>query len=278
MNSAVLRGREHVVVGGIAAVAEGPAAIALSRGGAAKRYPHKDPNEDFAGFAAGPGGLLLVVADGHSGHEASERAVERLLERWASDWAGPEAPGLRERWREVSLAALFDACHAVRERALREGCQAARTTLSAALLRPAEGWLGWLAIGDSHVFAVEECEALELGLSGEARKWFLGHPAETRESLAQKYESGTRELDGLCAVALATDGLSERGIGVESPSRAVALAATSARARVGDTRERLPLETARDIVETALRAHRQNAAGDNVAAAVGWIERAGPAG
>ena len=64
MRTALLRGREHVELGAVAAVAEAGVAIALSRGGAAKRYPHSDPNEDAAGFATADAGVCAAVADG----------------------------------------------------------------------------------------------------------------------------------------------------------------------------------------------------------------------
>ena len=57
MRSALLRGREHGLLGAVDAIAEGNAAIALSRGGAAKRYAYREPNEDAAaaGNATGCG-------------------------------------------------------------------------------------------------------------------------------------------------------------------------------------------------------------------------------
>ena len=98
MRSALLRGRDHTRLGITAAVAEGRAAIALSRGGAPKSYRHRDPNEDAALFAEGEGGILLAVADGHGGCDAAETAVERLLARFAPAWTDAAAPGLREGW------------------------------------------------------------------------------------------------------------------------------------------------------------------------------------
>ena len=47
----MLRGRDHTRIGVTSAVAEGCAAIALSRGGAPKSYRYRDPNEDAALFA-----------------------------------------------------------------------------------------------------------------------------------------------------------------------------------------------------------------------------------
>jgi hypothetical protein len=48
MRTGLLLGREHQLLGGVAAIAEGSCAIALSLGGAKKVYEHRDPNEDAA--------------------------------------------------------------------------------------------------------------------------------------------------------------------------------------------------------------------------------------
>ena len=86
MRSALLRGRDHIQLGVTAAVAEGRAAIAISRGGAAKVYRYRDPNEDTALFARGEGGILLAVADGHGGCDAAEMALGKLLASFAPGW------------------------------------------------------------------------------------------------------------------------------------------------------------------------------------------------
>ena len=61
VRSAQLHGRDVEAIGAIESVAEGPAAIALSRGGSAKRYEHVDRNEDACSFTIGPGGVLIVA-------------------------------------------------------------------------------------------------------------------------------------------------------------------------------------------------------------------------
>jgi hypothetical protein len=43
MRSGLLRGREHTKLGAVATLAEGPCAIALSRGGHKKTYRHRAP-------------------------------------------------------------------------------------------------------------------------------------------------------------------------------------------------------------------------------------------
>jgi hypothetical protein len=66
-----------------------------------------------------------------------------------------------------------------------------------------------------------------------------------------------------------SDGLSERQIGVENPAAVVLERVRTAGKAVPDLR---PLEASRGIVEAALAAHRKNASGDNVCAAVVWLE------
>jgi hypothetical protein len=272
MSTAVLRGREHPMEGDLAAVAEDAAAVALSRGGAPKRYPHADPNEDVVAFVRGEAGVLLCVADGHGGCEAAEAAVERLTERRA-DWTD-RAPFDPEAWPETAARAVFEACSAIHLRAATGGRDTSRTTLSVALVRPADDLLAWASIGDSHVFAVGADGAEDLALYGDTTNAFLGHPAETRDSLDLKLSREVRPLRGLRAVVLASDGLSERGIGVAQPATAVAEAVQRA-AKAADGRpDRLALEAARGIVDVALDAQRRQRAGDNVAVAV-WMAPAG---
>jgi hypothetical protein len=68
---------------------------------------------------------------------------------------------------------------------------------------------------------------------------------------------------------LATDGLSERGIGVQDPEAAVERSLADAREAALELR---PLESVRSLVNTAVTAHRRQRAGDNVAAAVVWLD------
>lgn len=262
MRSGVLCGREHRVIGRIACIAEGPLALAISRGGARKTYSHRDPNEDCAGFAHGPGGALLVVADGHGGYEASEQAVGELIELGREWIAGPEPSG---EWDRRAAEATAQIHTGVVVRGTQGGSPDTRTTLCFALVRPAEGWVAWASVGDSHVFRVDEGGVEELDPSQEMI--FLGSPTRTADELGLR--CGHAPLAGLRGLVLATDGISERGIGVTQPARAVA----DALARGAEHEPGLrPLETARDLTETALAAHRRNEAGDNFATAV-WLDR-----
>jgi hypothetical protein len=265
MRSAALRGREHPHLGAVSTIAEGPVAIAISRGGAAKVYPHKDPNEDAAGFATTRWGALLAVADGHAGCEAAEAVLERLLERHAPRWLEGASPGLAERWVEEAPEVLLDLNQAIVALIARRATEGARTTCSLALARPEDDLLAWLAIGDSLVFAIDAKGARELGAVGPERVAFLGSPAEDRASLADRSRAGTETLSGVEALVLATDGLSENGIGVEVPASAVA-AAWEAGGR--DPHAGRALAAARGLAECALASHERRRSGDNIATAV----------
>ena len=268
MRSALLRGRDHTRLGITAAVAEGRAAIAISRGGALKAYRYRDPNEDAALFAQGEGGVLLAVADGHGGCEAAEIVADRLLAGFAPAWTARSAPGLREAWRNQAALALGELNAAILQSVALGGVASARSTLALALLRPADDLLAFASLGDSHIFQVTGGEVHALERLRERRSsFFLGFASETVESLAEKHVVGVQPLSGTRALVLVTDGLSERGIGVAEPEKAVAECVEAAACGQPDLQ---PLAVARGLVERALAEHRRHRSGDNVAAAVAW--------
>lgn len=267
MRLALLRGREHVELGAIDVVAEGCAAIAISLGGARKRYAHVDPNEDAALLAIGEGGVLVAVADGHHGFEAAEVALEYLATHPAPHWTEPGV--LRaDSWRRQASAVLEDANRAIRaERAhLEDGpC----TTLVFALVLPAEGALLYAGIGDSHLFRVGEDGAVrDLTARRDGKPCFLGQTDADAQTLAERGAIGSASLAGARALVLATDGLSERGIGVDDPESAVREAVEEAALA---PLERRPLTAARALLERACGAHRRRVSGDNAACAVVWL-------
>jgi serine/threonine protein phosphatase PrpC len=273
VRSAWLHGRDHTELGAIETCGEGAAALALSLGGAKKVYAHTDPNEDGALFAAGPGGTLLAVADGHGGVEASEAALACVLGTLASGWTSTEIR-LRGAWKAEALSGLAACEAAIGKRAASGGRRLSRTTLALAVVRPVEGYLFFLSIGDSHVFELRGTLALDLAgeRSASGRLFFLGTgqgARGARNALSEECVVGAVPLAGVRAVVLATDGLSEQGVGVDDPAVTVArVSAEAARAPL----MRRGLETARGLVEAALEAQRRNASGDNVAAAVAWLE------
>ena len=261
MRSALLRGREHDRFGAHGAVAEGRVAIAISRGGYAKQYSYVDPNEDAVAFACGARATLLALADGHSGFEAAEVALEHLLEHPAPNWTDSAAPASEGVWRRHALAALADAgVQIAGER--REGSRS-RTTLTLALAVPSAGQCYYAAIGDSHLFAAFAGEVREVA-PAEKPGAFLGDPS-VGEKLAEVARLGAFPLAGVRALVLASDGLSEEGIGVADPAAAVHAARL---AISGEHAELRPLALARAICDAACAAHRAQHSGDNIACAV----------
>jgi len=276
IRTAFLRGRDHHRVGNLELIAEGPAAIALSRGGARKTYSHTDPNEDCTAFALGAGGQLVVAADGHHGDLGSEAAVQTILEDFAARWTAASAPAKEESaWREQAFEALLCVNRAILEVAGRSQLPPAPTTFVLALLRPEEDLLLHLSVGDSHVFAVGRDGVVDLG--GRDPEWrftpFLGYEQANRELLETYARVGQRRMSDLRAVVLATDGLSEPGIGVADPASAVLDQA--ARVESEAPPDRRAVDLCRGVLETALRAHRRQRAGDNMACSVLWPDRPG---
>jgi hypothetical protein len=267
MRTGVLRGREHVLLGAVAALAERRVAVALSRGGAAKTYGHRDPNEDACAFAWSDHAWLIAVADGHWGSRGAELVLDRLLERHAPRWTSPSAIALAERWSLEAPEVVLDLHHAVLAAGDAER-MIGRTTLAVGLVRPRDGWWAALLIGDSHLFAADGITARESLPTSPEEIAFVGDSRLDRAGI----ERGVRcsvEHGAPRAIVLATDGLSEAGIGVADPARAVAESVRAACALGVDLRA---LAAARGVVERALGAQRRNAAGDAVATACVWLE------
>jgi len=274
VKTAFLRGREHHQIGAVALEGLGRVAVALSRGGARKTYDHTDPNEDCAAFAVGEGGELVVAADGHHGDLGSEAAVAAILADFAPRLTAALAPTTSpDAWRELAFDALLGANRAVLDVAGRTKLRPAPTTLVLAVLRPAEDLLIHASLGDSHLFAIDAHAASELGGRDPAWKFtpFLGYEEANRTLLEQYSRVGVRGLAGLRAVALVTDGLSERGIGVEDPARAVHESVAGVESGVAP--DRSAVLACRSIVEAALHAHRRQKAGDNLACSLAWLDR-----
>ncbi len=268
MRQAELLGRDHVEIADIEIVAEGPAAIALSRGGAAKIYSHTDHNEDAAFFALGVHGWAAAVADGHGGSLGAENALQTILQNHAHAWT--EEPGIDEtHWPDLARSVLLEANRSILGCPIGPDGRGPRTTLAVALARPGDDLLLAMSIGDSHVFRVTDTEVLDLAWdkSRDGEAFFLGASEESAESIEEKCIVYADRLGDARAIVLVTDGLSEPLVGVDDPDRAVAEAV----ARGTQAKPALAaIESARTLVETALEAHRQNSSGDNVACAVLW--------
>jgi hypothetical protein len=147
------------------------------------------------------------------------------------------------------------------------GGRTARTTVTFGVVLRERRSLLWGAVGDSHLFVAGSAGVREIAPAGE-RVGFLGASADGAEALARIARLGEEPLAGVRAVVLATDGLSERGIGVADPAAAVEDAVRAAeRANAGER----ALALARGLAERALAAQRRQRAGDNVAVAALWL-------
>jgi len=262
----LLAGRDHTETGAIEVQAGEHVAIAISRGGAPKQYDYTDPNEDATLCAEGAGGLLVAVADGHWGHDGARAALERIAEIASSPtggWLGSEVRG-PDAWRRALVDAVQKAHAAVLRTHIDE--RRPRTTLSLALVRPREGWIFAGTVGDSHVFRVDAEGAVDLGWPRRAPARFLGHRQADSAWIERATRIATSATAGAWGVAAATDGLSETGIGYEEPDRAVHRAFARARAQGAGARG-----AARAVAEAANAEQRANAAGDNVAVSVAWL-------
>jgi len=269
MSTARLHGADHTELGELAAVSEASAAIVLSRGGARKRYAYRDPNEDCVGFSLSDWGAVAVIADGHSGQEAARCAIDRLLETHAPRWLTASALALEDRFVSEAADVAFDANTAIVRATTGSGREDSRTTLSAVVLRPREHFMAAFSVGDSHVFRFGAGRAEAFTVPEAEHITYLGDPAHTLERLRAYVCAEVAPLEATRAVVLATDGLSERGIGVADPGAAVADALREAEHAKPELR---PLRAAQGVAQRALEAQRKHDAGDNIAAAVLWIE------
>ena len=181
------------------------------------------------------------------------------------------APDLRARFPDEARAAAARLHAAVIRGTLASDPHACRTTASVALARPGEGWFGHWSVGDSHVFEVRGGAAHEPCAGAERQIHYLGDAATPREALVRAVRVCASDVGDTRCLVLATDGLSEPGIGVVDPPAAVAEAVAEA----GDVAPAArPLEVARCLVARALGSHRARRCGDNIAAAVLWLAEA----
>ncbi len=260
---AALWGSESQIIGGVSVIAEESAAISLSQGGFKKRYPHTEPNDDAATFAFGEAGVRRAVADGHNGCDAAKSAIDELMLRAGALLTRNGSTD--DEWKNDALETIGAIQTALVSR-VEQGVRGhSRTTLALALVLPSEGLLAFASVGDSHIFRVCPNEVVDLGAHSEGLRCFLGNPANDLGTLAKKSVIGVESLANTRAVILATDGISEPGIGVDVPEFTVSECAAGADRFAPELR---PLELARNVAEAALAAHQRHRAGDNIATAV----------
>lgn len=265
MNAAILFGRSYAELGAVGEQVGHGVAAALSRGGAAKPYPHTDPNEDAVLAARGARGALVAVADGHWGARAAEIAIERVRDHHVADFVdGPERSS--DRWYQEVLHLLLAANDAVLKAQTDE--QRSRTTFALALARPAEKLLIATSVGDSHLFVASPAAVREI-LPRPRKLTVFGHETWSASQAERMARFDVCPLDDLDVLVAASDGLSEKGIGVADPLVTVTEIITTARSANGNR----AASAARAIVDAALAAHVAQNAGDNISAGVAWFER-----
>lgn len=266
MRSAILVGRDHRQIGALELVAEGPCAVALSRGGAAKTYNHTDPNEDACLFASGPGGVLIAVADGHSGEIGAAVSVEWLLQTRAEAWTS-EAPRDKGELLADFSAVLVEINAKIRSAAEGFGLPPAPTTLSFVLIRPADEYLAHASVGDSHTYYSRPGDVCDFGWAADRREapHYLGDLPDAAADM--RCEVAAQALGDLESVVLVTDGFSEQGIGLAQPLATLEEIVAAHRPEAPDRRA---TEICRATCDAALASQRKNRAGDNIACAV-WV-------
>jgi serine/threonine protein phosphatase PrpC len=195
--------------------------------------------------------------------------VRELLRRAEALFSG-SVELARDQWAPTALEILAAVHAAILARVASGGRDTARTTLAMALVRPGDDLLAFASAGDSHIFRVGHDEVVDLTGSPERRGCYLGNPAADLTSLRDGVIIGTESMPDVRAVALATDGISESGIGVDLPEFTIGECADIAEKAPPDLR---PLEFARSVAEAALAAHRSHRSGDNIAAAVYWLSQ-----
>jgi serine/threonine protein phosphatase PrpC len=269
LTKARLHGDDHRELGEIATISQGSAAIVLSRGGAPKQYAYREPNEDAVGYALSEWGTVAVIADGHGGCEAANVCIDRVLDTHAARWLAAAPIALESRFASEAIEVVFDTNTAIVQASIGAEADGSRTTLAAVLIRPRDGWMAVLSVGDSHVFRSDAEATWEIAAAKGERVGYLGEPAHTPERLAAMVRVELMPTAAVRAVVLATDGLSEKGIGVADPAATVAQALHEAALAAPDLRAHA---AAQRIVDRAMESHRSWRSGDNVACSVVWVE------
>lgn len=190
VSRAVLHGREAPGHGDVLrAVGPAGAVLLLAAGTRPKRYVPVDPNEDGVAAVATPGGIGLVVVDGHRGAVAAEHALPAAVAALA---AGTDPAG--------AVLAAHRAAAAARTAA----GSTSRTTVLVAVA--AADVLRWASVGDSLLL----CDAV---LLNPLEHRFAGDPDDP-----PVVHAGAAPLPPGATVTLCSDGLTDA---IADPTAAV---------------------------------------------------------
>ena len=235
----------------------GKTGAALCRGGAPKRYPFVDANEDALLIASDGARYVLAVADAHHGTLASHLAIGWISTR-CSDLAMEKPVG---DWTSEAAAIFRSIDIGIRENNERHGTQS-QTTLILAVVDLTRRLLQFAAAGDSHLISLgPKRNRWHAGFDGNGIV-FLGDARRDVSEVGSKLQCGVEELRDATAVILASDGISTPGIGFEDPLAAVAEAARGMNGTSGD--DRAATECAARIARAACQAQHHHDSGDNI--------------
>jgi len=180
------------------------------------------PNEDAVGVSVLGGEVVLAVADGHWGRDASEIAVSKAVEL-----LNPDARPSKDSETRARLFALFDQVNTELYQLATSspGASASETTLIVCHVKetPEGKYLYWSSFGDSYLFLLRNGELKQLN---SLHQFWLGYLSRLSESassrsilmrflseearyvgVASGLETGIQKLEPDDLVFLCTDGL-----------------------------------------------------------------------
>lgn len=187
------------------------------------------PNEDCLGVSISGDEILLAIADGHWGKEASELAINKTMEMF-----GLMLRSAKENETRARFYALFEQINQeLFEMAMEHpGALAPETTLIVCQLREfeSEKYLFWSSFGDSYLLLLRDNELIQLN---ELNAYWLGMLSRMSETsmtrqltfkslfgesryigVADGLETGIEKLQPGDTVLLCTDGLIGSDTGV----------------------------------------------------------------
>jgi serine/threonine protein phosphatase PrpC len=196
--AAVLNGREHPHLGGVAVKsAAATVAVGMTAGALPKFIPPTDPNEDAGAVVHGGRADLLVVADAHFGSEACELAVGHVLAALGEDPPPADVSA-------ADLAALvYGAGIAVQQWAMDPACPNPDSASTLALALVTDDVAQWASFGDSCVVVTYGDEGRRLDTPARA---YLGQGFEIEEIDKLLTHGRYERRPGDCVV-VGTDGL-----------------------------------------------------------------------
>jgi PPM family protein phosphatase len=217
-NKIIIYGRDHEVPNEIhcQVIANSKIGFGMSVGTVSKA------NEDCLGISTFEDNVLLAIADGHWGRDASEVAIDKAVDMLRSAERLPRENEVRARFY-----ALFEQINReLFERAMgNPGAAAPETTLIVCYLKEflSERYLYWSSFGDSFLFILREDELIQLNslnaywlgllssLSENSRTKQLVLQSLFGESryvgVADGLETGIEKLQSGDLIFLCTDGL-----------------------------------------------------------------------